>query len=505
MGVLPAAYAIVTIGGVAISNFALLSGNIVITNLSVEQLALDYIKYTVNMQYNPSTFEAGTPNNLEYFIKDKMDKGDNLVTIQFGYESNSPYRTSTSPIYIGMLYNFSTKVNVKSIDYTMEAFGKTSEQYGVLISGKISFDYKTNIKKFIESFNNNDALPENYGKHFVFKCEPNLGALKDFYPKSIFPNVPAQAGASAQATAMAITYSSICEVNDPVTGETKQLNAIYRFSVLSFLKCLVNKLNTLCNKDDLDLSVMKAFKGHQFALVCNYYSPGGGKYGTISIVDTKDTKNMPAIEYVFDYGKVSGGDSPNNHNVLNWNCDYNDTAIFYSKERGDRKLLIGDAEGIANNFKSSMETSGSTAVINGATAGTSSDSNNATSSNIIQNYLSSTDKLGNIKSVFNYPYEGSLEVLGNPDPIDICHQIITVVPRINGVAHHTAGKYLVTGVTHNINAEAFFTTTYKCIRVQDKDIPGGKISDGESQNIINQSKTYQDMIRGYRNPDVKDL
>ena len=44
MGVLPAAYAIVTIGGVAISNFALLSGNIVITNLSVEQLALDYIK-----------------------------------------------------------------------------------------------------------------------------------------------------------------------------------------------------------------------------------------------------------------------------------------------------------------------------------------------------------------------------------------------------------------------------------------------------------------------------
>lgn len=496
MGVLPAAYAVVTIGGVAISNLSVMSGNIVITNLSVEQLSLNYIKYTVNMQYNPSTFEAGTPNNLERFIQHRMSNGDYLVTLKFGYESRSPYARTISPMYVGRLINFSTKVNIKSVDYTMEAIGMTSNEYGSLINGKISFNYKTNIKEFIESFNGSDELPETYGKHFVFKCDPNLGALQDFFDESMIPDVAPQAG----TTAMNLAYGFLYEVNDPDTNETKRLNAIYTFTVLSFLRCLVNKLNILCNKDDIKKSKMKGFHGHQFVLACDYYSPGGGKYGTISIVDTKDNVNRPSVPYVFNYGRVSKGDSLNNHNVLNWSCDYNDTAAFYG---GIDKM--SDSTAIINNLKDSMETSGSIALINGGAANTSTDSNNATSSNIIQNYLASTDKLGEMKEIFNYPYEGTLEILGNPDPIDICHKTITVVPLINGTQHHTAGQYLVTGVTHNIDSNAFYTTTYKCIRVEDEDVSGGLVSDTTYADVLSESTNSKNAIRACRNIKQEDI
>ena len=491
-GALPAAYCVVTIGGnIVLSTFSTHSKNYSITNMNVSQIDLHSIEYTVNIQYNPSTFEAGNANLLEYKIKDFL-KTDKTVTIVFGYESNSPYSYQVSPIYIGHMIDFSTQVNRNYIDYTLKGVGKIADGYNSMIDGKLTFDYKTNIKKFVESLNNNDALPEVYRKHFTFKCDPNLGAIIDFFgPNVIIPqNIPAQAG----STAVNIAFSHLYEITDPCTGERKFLNGVSTFSVMSFLRCLVNKINLFCNSSEIKDSKMKNFYNHQFTVACDFYSTGAGKYGTISIVDVMDDTNQNPTTYDFDYGHVNAGDSPNNHLVLGWSCTFNDIAVFYSKEELDNG-------NIRNEFVTGMETNGATTMAKGKSAHTSTDSNNSSSINTVQNENNISAKLAEAKETFYYPYEGTLSIIGNPEPIEICRKVINITPRINNSPHHTAGKYLVTGVTHNIDSSAFFTTEYKVIKVN-KDFVANKDA---SNNLIAQSKEIPNYIAASREPTQKDI
>lgn len=495
-GALPAAYCVVTIGGeLVLSSFSTHSKNYSIIDMNVEQVGLQNINYTITVQYNPSTFEPGNPNFLENTIDDLMKKGEKTVTIIFGYESHSPYSVSNSPIYVGHMLSFHTKTSQNYINYTMKATGKIADGYNELIKGKLSFDYKTNIKEFVESLNGNDALGEVYQKHINFKCQPNIGALIDFYGTESIPiknvkNIPPQAG----STALTLAWKFIYEIKDPFTGEQKYLDSVYTFSVMSFLRCLVNKLNILCNSDEINSSNMKVFAGHQFTVACDFYQAGAGKYGTISIVDAMDTNNQEPTTYEFDYGHIDGGESPNRHNVLSWDCDYNNTAIFFSEE-------FAKSHQIQNNKTSSVEGSGALAITSGGTATTATDSNNSSSSNIIQNDISARSKIAEARETFYYPYTGKLTIIGNPETIDVCRKVINIVPRINGTEHHTAGKYLVTGVTHNINSSAFYTTIYDVIKVN-------KVtwSEGEyEQNVANQSNEYKNFILSEENLGQKDI
>lgn len=66
-----------------------------------------------------------------------------------------------------------------------------------------------------------------------------------------------------------------------------------------------------------------------------------------------------------------------------------------------------------------------------------------------------------------YCYEASLVVLGEPHQVSLGSTVIYVNPLIQGKSHHTAGYYVVKGVTDTVNASGF-TTEYKLYRSPDQ-------------------------------------
>lgn len=60
---------------------------------------------------------------------------------------------------------------------------------------------------------------------------------------------------------------------------------------------------------------------------------------------------------------------------------------------------------------------------------------------------------------FHYAYKASLTVLGRTDEVDLGSTVIQVQPIIAGGFHHSAGKYVIIGVTDRVDSSGF-TTTY---------------------------------------------
>lgn len=66
-----------------------------------------------------------------------------------------------------------------------------------------------------------------------------------------------------------------------------------------------------------------------------------------------------------------------------------------------------------------------------------------------------------------YAYKGTLKVLGEEDEIAIGQSVIQITPLIRGKAHHSAGKYVVMGVTDTVSGSEGFVTTYDVRRRMD--------------------------------------
>ena len=65
-----------------------------------------------------------------------------------------------------------------------------------------------------------------------------------------------------------------------------------------------------------------------------------------------------------------------------------------------------------------------------------------------------------------YCYQGTLSVIGEPVYAPIGHSVIEIRPYLGGQLHHSAGKYIVMGVTNNVSSSGF-TTDYKVSRLMD--------------------------------------
>lgn len=89
------------------------------------------------------------------------------------------------------------------------------------------------------------------------------------------------------------------------------------------------------------------------------------------------------------------------------------------------------------------------------------DFRSADSTLFVNNLISSTSDF--IEKA-DYEYEGDLTVLGESKPIYLGETVISINPLIMGKSHHSAGDYVVIGVTDTVNGSSGFTTTYKVMR-----------------------------------------
>lgn len=75
------------------------------------------------------------------------------------------------------------------------------------------------------------------------------------------------------------------------------------------------------------------------------------------------------------------------------------------------------------------------------------------------------------KKAADYSYQASLTVLGEGQTVYLGNTVIQVTPLVMGKAHHSAGNYIVKGVTDNVSSSGF-TTTYDLMRRLDSSEEG---------------------------------
>lgn len=78
--------------------------------------------------------------------------------------------------------------------------------------------------------------------------------------------------------------------------------------------------------------------------------------------------------------------------------------------------------------------------------------------------------VSDFKKAADYAYQATLEVLGEGQYVNIGNTTIKVTPLIAGKPHHSAGNYIVKGVTDNVDSSGF-TTTYDLLKKVDDKLP----------------------------------
>lgn len=84
----------------------------------------------------------------------------------------------------------------------------------------------------------------------------------------------------------------------------------------------------------------------------------------------------------------------------------------------------------------------------------------------------------------NYPYRGTLTVLGQPKALSPGKSVIQVTPLLQGKAHHSAGKYKVLKIVDQVNSSGF-TTTYTGYKMKASDLIYGNVRDDTTYIYMN--------------------
>lgn len=514
--------------------------NVHLIGLNVDQISFDTIKYTIELQYHPNTFERGNPNKLEQAISNILvnsssseDKSRN-ITIQFGYSSGSPYPRNirtTSDIYVGSILEMKTNLNQNYISYTITAFGKYIDGSNSRLDDSVSLSIKDPITTWIHglwgvsSIQGKYYLPDLFRKHFRFSSDVTLPSLWELSGWSnLYSKVDTEVTKTNNSNSimftndnnsnsynpMSASNAAVTKVHDDATinflescllefstndvsvnAEQKSLQFAANFDFITLLNGIINKVNLLCLSDNIKRNPNAAkFYKHQFAIVLDSYLGSNEQYGIIRLVDINETKNRPKFNYTFNYGSIESGDTFDEHLVLSWDCDFNATAAIHSTELTEE---IGVTRFIGPTGEMSLDFgSGLVNVFNVATSLLSEDSKQT-----------SADNIAKLKQTWNYPYNATLTVLGNPTPIKICQHLIYVNPMINNRKHHTAGNYLVTGVSHSFDASMHYTTTYKLTRLDDdtakKFTEVNADFDKLNEELVSISEQKRTEIYGYKN------
>lgn len=519
--IIPATFVTVTIGNnndLVISDF--FGGTSVnetfFMSLSVEHLSRTVIKYTVNFQYNPKTFSRGSgagATGLEQKIKSIYDDPDKRqITIQFGYKSGSPYTggEDKSPIYVGIIIDMKTTLQLNCINYTIVAYGQVTTLTSIKIPEGVQLDLKDKntgivdaMAKLVNDCKSKDEVYKKVSFHANEKTSlPSLWNLIFSDPNLLASLASSKALANkasfSETTSIENTFLNYIKDNlrlNTVGTSDKGLSQPSDFDLITYLEELTKKINHYCKMPSFK-NTNPEYYGNTFALTVDHtIKSTGSSESTVNIefinVTEAEQRKESVNRYEFYYGTIRGGDSLDTFKVINWNCTYNDTYAIYSGNY--------DSEKVATIIQS-LSVDGETSTSMGQQ--TMEDTKSSHSSNPNSTNFANEENNSSGLEVFEYPYEASITVLGNPEPIAVFNQIIHVIPTINGETHHTAGYYLVTGATHEIDTSMGFTTNYKLIKVSSEnstmeDANNTVVSKGGYEFFQKELKEYKNALSNF--------
>lgn len=483
-----------------------------IQSLNITQLAKNTIKFDMTLQYTPPTFASGAPNLVELQMVEALsDNATRDIELCYGYVSNSPYTGGgeTSPIYKGFLTNIESSVGENTVTYNISGYGK-EKAFDFFSSNDIDL-YKeikptTNLHYFIKHniFKNGKITAGNETYHFNIEIEgvPNI-TFWELLVVSMgldnYTNVP-NTGLGILNNSLSLAQSVVASV----TNTTRSISTgsdLYKWNTGQASEAMKDRWNKA--KDKLNFKVLAndyfdttaniigdsatnnagrdESKYSAFAALTlvnrllNYYNGSNFTYsiqnygsndGTIRIFDMNKTQINS--KKVFTYG-IWSGSYPT---VISWSCNYNATAKMYGYDNSGSKIksysnaetMEALTQTIGSDLEQALSAEGEFeyGLINSQTQHIDITNDKI---GVLQSaqYLATLQTLQNI---FDYPYEATLTVLGIVDPFDIVKDTVEVVVCVNGAPHHTSGRYLVRGVSHNlISPSEVFTTTLQLIKL----------------------------------------
>lgn len=497
--------------------------NLHLTNLSVNQINADTIKYSFSVQYHPNSFDKADTLKLERMVStilsNRANDDNTIIKVKFGYTSGSPYTRNVrkeSYTYVGIILEMKTSVQQNYIEYSFTATGVYEVAKNIALSSELKFTTKdpitewmrkalgiTNASKQVANFatagavvvsnltnsNTSTEVSKSFNMSFDFKCDceiPSMLELSGLEYKYAVMNLDfkkiASFGAELDNLLDFSEYSPDIQMNKSQGSLTFPSN----FNLLTIFKGLCDKINLLCGMEGIKYSKYSSLYNHQFEIVFDSYIVNRGTYGTIYLTDVTNYKNKANFNYVFNYGFINKGDEFIDHTVISWDCDYNATAVIHDSVITNELSVAQSIDKFGN-------------LVSVAANSTPLEGPIALGLNVLESFISAEQNLVKVKQTWAYPYEATLTVLGNPEPIEVCRKVIQVVPMINNSIHHTAGYYLVKSVTHNIDSSMTFTTTYGLIRLDDEHAQLFESGQGNYTEITNQQAASQSQIREYKN------
>lgn len=171
--------------------------------------------------------------------------------------------------------------------------------------------------------------------------------------------------------------------------------------------------------------------------------------GVIKLVRVDPTKADK--RYQFDWGDKNG-------DVLSWSPKFSGTTLIFSK-RAEMAKAAAEHPNTITTISSDPQTGEAVATNYQVTEALNSLKNSAQipwDNEALQSVIVKDINWFNEEK--NYNYEGTLEVIGIADGLDICKTVVDIEPMINGQPHHTAGLYVVKGITDQVGSSGFTTT-----------------------------------------------
>lgn len=193
---------------------------------------------------------------------------------------------------------------------------------------------------------------------------------------------------------------------------------------------------------------------HDQYLVISIDDTGTGP-GRVRIV--KIDPNEIQLAETFEWGSKDG-------TVLSFAPSYNGTYLIFKNGYHSTDQMSNYVQ--SSMLENSEGTYSSFTVINNPTISSNFFDAGDVWSTI--NTATTNDEALNIES---YSYSATLKVLGRATTLLPGRSVIEVTPLINGQAHFSAGKYIVLGITDEVNSSGF-TTTYTLRRRVDEESSG---------------------------------
>lgn len=475
-------------------------------SITITQLSKSTVKYDIKLQYNPDTFSKGEANYIESMLHTLISDTQTVTTadkehtlkhnyiyLRFGYIKNSPYTggSQLSPYFAGLITNATSQVNENCVDYSISAYG-------------CDCMWDNTDKSFI--FKNIDFLaPLNYVIKNILN-ESKLLQEYDFESDS-FPSIAELAGYKPNAMGFDLkrVKKELNDVFDKVLSNYKENGKVsvrasistgynssygaglaYRDIKLNSISSNKISANIMTMNDGLQMIVdfinacivrnsstnKSGIQGKiQLCILPYTTSTNTSKKGTIYLCDLLNTTLLENYVYEYSNRPLKNGlfNNRTNGKVKGWSCTYSATAKLYShKVSVSSDTTTADIESNMNTatlLDSLVEDDVNTTdifgnVSNALRTGTTTVTGDRSAS---KGTVRLTKDLTKIQTVFDYPYDADITVLGNPTEVDLCKHHLIVNVLVNGDKHHTSGKYIIVGVSHSIS-DGFYTTSYKLVK-----------------------------------------